>query len=315
LRDAATPGDLTGAIALLVPRYQPGSSFVVPGFGSAVLDAQARGAAAVVVVTEGPTGDIIALNAHVKRFAWRVPVVQVAGREANRLRALAAERRTVTVATLGKVRPRARATNVIATRAALPGAPSGTVVLTTPKSGWFACAGERGSGIAIFLALADHLARTSRRALIIAATTGHELQGLGGEALLASHVPPPDQVAAWIHIGANVASHAVDLTRGVRRTDAIHPQRGILVRADHVPIAARAFAGQPGYQEPVDILSERAVGEVVLYRREGYRNLTGLVGGHPLHHTRLDTPTNATSPAALAPVERALRSLVTQITV
>jgi hypothetical protein len=53
----------------------------------------------------------------------------------------------------------------------------------------------------------------------------------------------------------------------------------------------------------------------VLYRREGYRNLTGLVGGHPLHHTRLDTPTNATSPAALAPVERALRSLVTHMTV
>lgn len=310
LRDAAVPGDLAGSVALVVLPYRPGAAFVVRGYGSAVVDAQARGAAAIVVVTEGPTGEIVALNAHLERYVWRVPVILAPGRDAGRLRALATGVRHATVVTTGKRRPDARATNVLAKRPALPGAPAGTIVLTTPKSGWFACAGERGAGIAIFLEIARTVIRDSRRALMVVATTGHELEGLGGEALLRDHAPRPADVALWVHIGANIASNVVDLTRGVRRTAAVNGQRGILVPANALTIARGAFADQPGYSEPVDILSDKAVGEVVIYRREGYRNLVGLVGGHPLHHTRLDVPANATSPAALAPVARGLRDFV-----
>ena len=90
----------------------------------------------------------------------------------------------------------------------------------------------------------------------------------------------------------------VDFTNGVKRTEAIHPNRGILLPAQWMPIAASEFTGQLGYSEPADLMLDRAVSEVVIYRRDGYRNLMGIVGGHPLHHTRLDTPANVTSPAA-----------------
>lgn len=310
LSDASVAGTLTGRIALVVLPYRPGSAFVVRGFGTTVLDAQARGAAAILVVTEGPTGEIIALNAHLERFAWRIPVIQIAGREAGRLRALAARQEMVTVESTGAVLPKVHATNVMGKRPARPGSAPGTIVLTTPKSGWFDCAGERGSGIAIFLSLASRMTRWTDRAILVVATSGHELEGLGGEKLLERYAPPPTEVFLWTHVGANIASNDVDLRDGVRRTDAIFERRGILVPTPLIPVAAAAFAGQPGYADPVDIMSDRAVGEVVIYRRDGYHRLIGLVGAHPLHHTVLDVPENVTSAAALEPVGRGLHDLV-----
>ena len=314
LTDVGKAGGLEGAVALVILPYRPGAAFIIPGYGSAVLDAQARGAAAIIVVTQGPTGDIVALNAHLERYAWRVPVILVAGRESARLTELSRSRSSARVVCTGKLTENARATNVLATRAAAPGASTGAIVITTPKSGWFTCAGERGSGIAIFLALAAQIVRTTRRKIIAVATSGHELEGLGGEALLENYAPPPQDVALWTHVGANVASNVVDFDGGrVRRTGAVHPQRGVLVPADRMTAAAEAFVGQPGYAQPIDIMSERAVGEVVIYRRDGYHRLIGVVGGHPLHHTRLDVPANVTSPAVLEPVARGLAALVIPI--
>ena len=310
LHNAADGGSLEGKIGLVILPYRPGSAFVVRGFGSTVLDAQSRGADAIVVVTEGPTGEIIALNAHLERYAWRVPVVLAAGKERGCLEELAARQAFATVEVQGEVRPRAHATNVLGRRAARKGAPEGAVVLTTPKSGWFTCAGERGSGIALFLEAAERLVRWTDRELLVVATTGHELEGLGGEKLLEQYAPPPGRVALWTHIGANIASNEVDLSRGVRRTDEIFSQRGILVPASLMKAAGRAFARQPGYATPVDILSDKAVGEVVIYRRDGYHRLIGMVGAHPLHHTVLDLPRNVTSPDALEPVALGLFKLL-----
>jgi len=62
---------------------------------------------------------------------------------------------------------------------------------------------------------------------------------------------------------------------------------------------ADAFAGQPGYASPIDANSDKALDEVFVFRRAGYRPIIGRVGRHPLHHTRLDTPANSTAPATL----------------
>ncbi len=77
---------------------------------------------------------------------------------------------------------------------------------------------------------------------------------------MARYALPPADVYFWLHIGANVASNRVDLSRGVRQVETIHDNRGILAPQDLVPATARAFAGQPGYKLPVDVLSDQAVG-------------------------------------------------------
>jgi hypothetical protein len=79
-----------------------------------------------------------------------------------------------------------------------------------------------------------------------------------------------------------------------------------------LPTATAAFAGQVGYAAPVDIDVAGAPGEIAEYQRRGYRPLIGLVGGHPLHHTRRDRP-DVTGPEVLEPVARGLAALVAQL--
>ena len=298
--------ELGGKIAVLDPPFREGSSLVVPGFGDAIMRAAERGATAVALITNGPTGDIIALNAAPKRYRWTIPVVLVAGRDGSRILEAASKGAPGRIILTGSNNPRAVATNVVARRRGR----GLSVVISTPKSGWFTCAGERGSGIALFLATAEALARDTDADLMVIATTGHEVDGLGGRELIQTHAPPPGQVRLWAHIGANVASNAVSMQGGVTRLRSIHPRRGVLVNAPLMAAAAHAFAGQPGYEAPVDVMSPRAIGEVILYRNAGYSPVIGLVGGHPLHHTPLDLPHLVTSPGALEPVARGFHRLM-----
>ena len=110
------------------------------------MQAIARKALAVVVVTEGPTGGIIALNEASGRYAWPVPVVLVGAAQAGPLAQAAAAGSAVTLMSTGDASPQAAASNVVGRRAGQGKA----IVVSTPKSGWFHCAGERGSGLALF---------------------------------------------------------------------------------------------------------------------------------------------------------------------
>ena len=82
------------------------------------------------------------------------------------------------------------------------------VTITTPLSGWFGCASERGSGAAVAIDLAARLAET--HTVTVVACSGHELDHLGLHTWLddaeANGTVPPGPV---IHLGASVAA-AVD---------------------------------------------------------------------------------------------------------
>src|SRR6185312_9725361 len=107
-----------------------------------------------------------AYNCAPDRPPWPVPVVGVAGREGQALKAAAQAGADARLRIAGRMQP-GRADNVVA-RLAGPGKP---LVLSTPKSGWFHCAGERGSGIAIWLGLARHLAAGRRQNLVLLAAS------------------------------------------------------------------------------------------------------------------------------------------------
>jgi hypothetical protein len=87
-----------------------------------------------------------------------------------------------------------------------------------------------------------------------------------------------------------------------------------MLASDEVAAAARrGFQGQPGYETPAPANTDRAVGEVEVFRDAGYSPIVGLVGGHPLHHTRLDRAEVVTSPSALEPVARGLAKVVESV--
>lgn len=293
-----------GAIAVLRFPFGTGHALEVSqawrGPIQAALDA---GASGVVAITENPLGELVAFNCAPNMPAWPVAVVAVAARDAATVLAGAAGG----IAIQGVTRP-GRAENVIARR---PGAGK-PLIVSTPKSGWFECAGERGSGIAIWLGLARRLAASDRN-LVFMAASGHEFDGYGGH-LFAEHLAPqPAEARGWVHIGANVASYDFGLVDGkITRLD--HPQASRLAAASEalLAVARKAFAGQPKYEDPTDIDRERAPGEIAEYQRRGYGPLFSLVGSHVLHHTRRDLP-DVTSPQVLEPVARGLAAVVEAI--
>lgn len=297
-----------GAVAVL--SFPPGTGAalgVADAYRKPIQAAIAAGAVAVVAITENPLGELVAFNAPSNTAPWTVPVVAVAGREGPGL-LTAARAGAVARIRLEGVMKSGVADNLVA-RGTGKGKP---LIVSTPKSGWFRCAGERGSGLAIWLGLARRFA-ASDRSFVFMAASGHEFDGYGGRLFAEQPAPKPAEARGWVHIGANVAAYDFALDNGkiVRQT---RPQSGrrLAVSEKLLPAARQAFAGQPGYAEPADIDVSAAPGEIAEYQRRGYAPLIGMVGLHPLHHTRRDRP-DVTGPELLEPVARGLATLIEQL--
>ncbi|HEX3918838.1 MAG TPA: PA domain-containing protein [Caulobacteraceae bacterium] len=295
------PG-LAGKIALVRPGYRQGGTWAAPGFGEVAMQAARAGAAAVVVVTDGPTGGVIALNAVPSRFTWPIPVVIAAGEDGDRLSAAAAAGEAATLVSTGVAGPAATATNVVARRRGA----GKTLVVSTPMSGWFHCAGERATGIAVFLALAHELAHGTDADLLFVAFSGHELDEMGGGFFLKHGAPTPDRVRAWLHVGANAAMQPLALDRGAARPSSVPgPERRITTTSAALAAAQRAFVPQAGFGAPSLMNDANAYGELSIFYEAGYRTLAGIGGANPLFHTRLDRADISTTPAILETVRSA----------
>jgi hypothetical protein len=276
----------TGFISFARLPYAPNASLAAPTYRVPIEAALARMPSAIIAATDGPTGDIIALNADL-RTPLAAPVVLVAGRDADALERAARRGARARIRVNGSLEEGGHALNVVARR----DGNGPTLVVSTPTSGWFACAGERGAGVAVFLALARWAVKALPNPLLFVATSGHEFEGLGSEHFLRSGLAPgPDETALWVHLGANIASRSVRLDH-VRAIAEDEPSRTRMcwTSADLTGPAARAFAGLGGFAAPLDIDGDgSAPGDVRFYRAHGYQRILGLVGAHPLHHTRLD---------------------------
>lgn len=313
-----TPGatSASGVSGPLSPMGGPGTVALVDlplGSGSGlgtpppkqIVEAIASGAIAVVAITETALGEMAALNRNPKADPWPVPVLLVAGREAAALKAAASQRETAIVRLVGTTATRT-AHNVIGRRARA----GKQVVVSTPKSGWFHCAGERGSGVAIWLGLARWLAAETDHNLTVMAAAGHEFDGFGGHLFTETMAPKPAETRLWVAIGANVAAYDFSLADGqIVRQAGPQTTRTLGCSGALLPAAVKAFAGQPGYAAPLDLDTHNAPGELALFRSLGYSPLVGLVAGHPLHHTRRDLP-DVTDGAMLEPVARGLQAML-----
>ena len=288
LRLASQPGDLTGAIALVVLPYKRWTALGDPQVGRPLADALARGAAGVVLVTTGPTGEAIALNVSTHRPAIERPVAILAPKDAAPFIAAAAQGQTATLILDGegggaKRRP---AFNLIAR---LERKASQTLVISTPRSGWFTCAAERGSGLAVWLWLAQRLAGTRPGVNVeLVATSGHEYEYLGGEHYL-GQAPPPAATKLWTHIGASAAARDWhELGPRLLPLPSADAQRVLTATADILDRTRAAFHGVSGLEATYLADKAMAGGELVNVLDAGYRSMIGHYGGHRYFHTRGD---------------------------
>ncbi len=164
-----------GGIALF--RFRLGPRALVSDEQRARIAATARaGARAAVIITESPTGELHVPNVKPDEEPWPLPLLAVGERHAGPLEQAAAAGRSARLLLDGQFDERASTSNVIAHI----GNNRRGIVISTPRTGWFVCGGERGPGIAYLLALAEWAAR--RRAevgFLFVATAGHELDHLG----------------------------------------------------------------------------------------------------------------------------------------
>lgn len=200
VRDATVSGPLTaentkvvqGRVVLLEAGHESRRA------GDARLRKLAEsGAVGVVQLVANAEGEFSVENlAQPDAEPLSIPVVRVVTKDRNALLRAAQSGESAEISIAGEWQPQARARNVIATldRGAR------RIVVSTPYSGWFRCGGERGSGLAVFLALAHWAAaQDSATSFTFVANSAHELGYAGMMAYLEGPAPPAKDVLAWMH--------------------------------------------------------------------------------------------------------------------
>ncbi len=299
--DATTPpADLRGAIAWL----QIGEG---PGATRPALERRAVEAGAVAVLFEtndrAGTGEFVAQNAERRYVDAERPVPTLTFGAAHTERLRRSVGREVTVRLTGRMDESASARNVVGrvTRQS----DRDWIVVSTPSSGWFTCAGERGPGVAMLLALAEWaVSRSDGLNYLFVATSGHELDFLGARLFHEAHLAPaPERTRAWLHLGASIATPPWEEVGGVLRPSGQVTTGTLQASEELASIMREAFSQLPMYT----LRTDTRIGEFRDLTEHGYRGL-GVVGGsNPWFHVPRDTP-DTVAPATLSAVTRATAS-------
>ena len=163
---------------------------------------------AYVVVTLGGRQGLAVRNAPRFLSPFGPPVLQVSSEEREWVAQLA-QRGSLVRLVASAARNHAESYNVVA-RLSGQDPELRPLVVTTPRSGWWRCAAERGGGIACWLHAMSKLSDEERsRDILFVATTGHELGLLGVRSAVDRRPDLVEGCAAWVHFGASIgAAHA-----------------------------------------------------------------------------------------------------------
>jgi hypothetical protein len=302
-------GSMEGAIALVDLAHGRWSSLLTPAAKGPIAAAFAAGAKAVVAITNGPTGKLIALNADGRAPMFKGPVALIAPDQADPFLAAAFQRTQAKLVLDGEGGQRP-AFNFVGR---IDRGRGRWLAISTPRSGWFTCAAERGPGVAVWL----HLARWAAKALpdhdlALVCNTGHEYEYLGAAEAMKEIAPPPAQTKFWLHLGANVAARDWHDTAGrPSPLPSVDPQRFLSVSPELLPLARELFAGQTGYEAPVSS-KVLAAGELVEVIKSGYAPAAGVFGIHRYHHVAEDDE-RCLNPAATVAAANAFQAFVQRV--
>lgn len=262
----------------------------------------AGGYKASILVTEHPHGSLVGVNRELEAPRSGHPVVLAAGRDLAALRS-----GTPTLALSGRIEP-GETFNVVA-RSSTPGTP---LLITTPVTGWFRCAGERGTGIATLLHMVKEL---DGLALQVVLTGGHELGFFGAHRWVDGCTERP---LAVVHVGASVAvDTAADGDVDSSTSDGGHTVRQLIdmrlamcsLGADRCTEINKALAGA-GLSAIPDTAT--FIGEGTAWSRLGVPLLSTTGAGIDFH-TPEDVTPRVTSPGSLMKVSTAMSAAAVEI--
>ncbi|MDP9896388.1 hypothetical protein J2W32_005369 [Variovorax boronicumulans] len=295
--------DAAGRIALLVLPHARHASVDSPLAAPLVAAASAAGAVALVIVPVGPTGEVVALNADIGAPVAPVPIAVLAPALAEPFLRAARSGLTATLFLHGRTSVR-QTSNL---QARLRRGPR-WLCLSTPRTGWFGCVAERGTGTAAFLAMAAWaVERFPDLSLFLLNTGAHEYRFAGAHSALAQ-APAPADTLVWIHLGAALAVRDRLEFRGELFDLPSADANRITMATESLQEAARvAFRGLPGLERITTPMS--GVSELGAIVERGYDRAMAVLGIPRAFHTRADDLAEVDA-RLLAPVVRAHMAVV-----
>lgn len=287
IEDSGAMPDLSGKVALVEISTRGASMTARVGQSKVINAAIDKGAVGVLALTKHPSGEFVGMNAMDGLVPWRVPVMLVGTRVADQIQNGA----PIEMVIKGSLQPDAEAFEVIG-RYENGG---DEYVISTPYSGWFTCAGERGPGVALWLGLAEWIGATKPRATFtLVASSGHELSGVGIRNFLEHTAPTPARLRSWLHLGAGIATYGYE-TKPWRKTDQLSTLRRVMTNdAALMPALERHLSRIELAAE----LTDEPGGEMIQMARKGYK-VWGFAGGSAYHHLMDDVPERVTGPDIL----------------
>lgn len=246
---------------------------------------------ALVAVTLGDSRGLMASNAPQFRSPFGPPVLQVSSEVKDLLlehAQLGSEAHFVASVT----RRDAKSFNVVGR---LNGKDSNLppLVVMTPRSGWWHCAGERGGGFACWLEVMRALSESgSSRNVIFLATSAHELGEYGIHAFLERRPGFVKEVSTWVHFGANIGAAQEPSARFSATDDDLEDQTQLALE-------------QAGANPAAPVPRGATVGaESQIVAHQGGR-VVAMLGGNALFHLETDRWPEAVDIQAVAGFARA----------
>lgn len=310
-RSSADTPLLAGAIAVIDLPYARHSQLLTPFSRDAIRQAAQGAPLAILLITNGPTGETIHLNAPIDHPNPRsVPILLLGPKSAGALAALISARSDCRLI-VDAARSPAQTVNVVGSMER----EGRTIVISTPRTGWTAAVAERGPGLAAFVELALWAPRALRAFRLVFVCTGaHEYDNAGSRRFLETLAPSASEAALWVHLGAGFAArdfHEVG-GYGLLPLPSVDPQRFLVGSAQHLERLQAAFEHLPGLEKPYPATAG-AAGELSELITHGYDSLFGMFGAHRFHHVdadRLDKTDPEWVAACVGAVKRAIRSIV-----
>ena len=231
---------------------------------------------------------------------WPIPVVMIAAKDQHVIAHAAGMKDEVKIMLSGRDDADAEAKGVLARLEK----GNRWIIVSTPQSGWFRSAGERGTGLALFLGLARWSSREKNSlSYLFMSNPGHEIGHIGmHESLKRGNIPSPEQVLCWVHLGASIA------TRGwtkegpfLKSCESYEKKSWLLSNPELIPVLEKGFEELP-HLTPKEFNLKR--GELRWILENGYSGFA-LMGPHQAFHLESDGP-EVTGPELLEPVAKAI---------
>ncbi|MEN7538487.1 hypothetical protein [Aurantiacibacter flavus] len=303
MRDEFHAPQVAGKIAFIDLPHARHAALFNPPVMPLVQAAVRAGAQAIVLVTNGPTGEVIALNTKLDPLV-DVPLALIAPKDFPPVSKAIAEEQLLEIELVGDASD-ATSCNIIATRRAGPK----WLAFSTPRSGWFQAVGERAPGTAAFLELVRWASvRFPDHSIFAMNNGGHEFDFKGSHLALAE-APPAQDTVIWTHLGAGLATRD-RLGLGVRQLgmmDTADPRRVLMASGEMLDTCRRAFADISGYKDPLEILG--GAGELSTFIDHGYRRAFAGLGVHRWCHVPGDG-IETVDAGLLLPVVEAHRAVI-----